>query len=65
MDIQVVFNEYKAVVDMCQYFPKADGRCSYAMKQVATETFKNNMNHHDTIQSTAKNYSSNQECSIQ
>ena len=50
MDIQVVFNEYKAVADMCQYFSKADGRCSRAMKQVATETFKNNMNHHDTIQ---------------
>ena len=36
MDIQPVFNEYKAVTYVCQYFEKTD-RCSQAMKQADKE----------------------------
>ena len=33
MDIQPVFNEYKAVTYMCQYFFKTENQCSQAMKK--------------------------------
>ena len=35
MDIQPVFNEYKAVTYMCSYFSKSEDQCSAAMKQAA------------------------------
>ena len=37
MDIQPVFNEYKAVTYMCSYFSKFEDQCSAAMKQAAKE----------------------------
>ena len=35
MDIQPVFNEFKAVTYMCQYLFKTENQCSQAMKQGA------------------------------
>ena len=40
LDIQPVFNEYKAVTYMCPYFPKAEDGYSQAMKQVAKKPLK-------------------------
>ena len=37
MDIQPVFNEYKAVTYMCSYFSKFEDQCSAAMKQAPKE----------------------------
>ena len=37
MDFQPVFNEYKAMIYMCQYFSKIEDQCSQAMKQAAKE----------------------------
>ena len=65
MDILPVFNEYKAVTYMCQYFSKTEHRCSQATKQAAKEAFENNMHHHDTMKIIAKAYLSNQECHVQ
>ena len=65
MDIQLVFNEYKAVTYMCQYFSKTEDQCSQAMKQAAKEAFENNMHHHDTMKTIAKAYLSSRECSVQ
>ena len=65
MDIQPVFNEYKAVTYMCQYFSKTEDQCSQAMKQAAKEAFENNMHHQDTMKTIAKAYLSNRECSVQ
>ena len=65
MDVQLVFNKYKAVTYMCQCFSKTEGQCSQAMKQVAKEAFGNNMYHHDTMKTVAKAYLSNRECSVQ
>ena len=62
--IQPVFNEYKAVRYMCQYFSKTEDRCSRAMKQTAKEAFENNIHHHDTMKAIAKAYLMNQECSV-
>ena len=65
MDIQPVFNEYKAVAYMCQCFSKTEDQCSQAMKQAAKEVFEDNMHHHDTMKTIAKAYLSNRECSVQ
>ena len=54
--MQPVFNEYKAVTYMCQYFSKSQDRCSQAMKQAAKEAFENNTYHHNTMKTIAKNY---------
>ena len=35
------------------------------MKQAAKEAFVNSMHHHDTVETIAKAYLSNQECSVQ
>ena len=64
MDIRLVFNEYKAVTYMCQYFSKTEDQCSQAMKQAAKEAFENNMHHHDTMKTIAKAYLSSRECSV-
>ena len=63
MDIPV-FNEYKAVTYMSQYFSKTKDRCQQTMKQAAKEDFENNMHHHDTMKTIAKAYLS-RECSVQ
>ena len=49
MDIQPVFNKYKAVTYMCQYFSKTDNQCSQAMQQAAKEAYENNTHHHDEL----------------
>ena len=37
MDIQSVFNQYKAVTYMCKYLSKSEDECSKAMKQALDE----------------------------
>ena len=64
MDIQPVFNWYKAVGYMCQYFSKIKDRCSQVIKQAAKEAFEDNMVHHDTMKIIAKAYLSIRECSV-
>ena len=43
MDIEPVFNEYKAVTYMCQYFSKTEDQCSKAIERGAKGAFENNM----------------------
>ena len=64
MDIQPVFNEYRAVTYMRQYFSKPEDSCSQAMKQAAKEVFENKMDH-DTIKTIAKAYLINLKHSLQ
>ena len=64
VDIQPVFNEYKAVAYMCQCFSKTEEKSSQAMKKAAKQTFENNMHYHKTMKAIATGYFSNQECSI-
>ena len=60
IDIQPVFNEYKAVAYMCQYFSKTKYQ-----KQAVKEAFENNIHDYDTMKTIAKAYLSNRECSAQ
>ena len=65
IDIQPVFNDYKVVTYMCQYFSKTEDQCPQAMKQAAKEAYENNMHHHDTMKTIAKAYVNSRECSVQ
>ena len=62
MDIQPVFNKYKVVTYMCQYFSKTKGQYSKPMKEAAKEAFENNMHYHETMKTIAKAYLNNREC---
>ena len=49
MDVEPVFNEYKAVTYMCSYFSKSEGQCSQSLKETVKESFANNMHHYETM----------------
>ena len=49
MDVEPVFNVYKAVTYMCSYFSKSEDQCSQAMKETVKESFANNMHHYETM----------------
>ena len=63
MNIQPVFNEYKAVAYMCSFFSKSEDKCSFAMKQAAREARK--LDQFNTMKNILKAYTSNRECSVQ
>ena len=41
IDLQPVFNYYKAVTYMCAYFSKSEEKCSVAMKEALTSSQRN------------------------
>ena len=41
LDIQPVFNEYKAISYMCSYLSKSEDACTQAMRQASDESFEN------------------------
>ena len=65
MDIQLVFNEYKAVTYMCSYFSKSEDECSLAMRQAAKEAFENDLSNYKTMQGIVRAYVNKRECSDQ
>ena len=54
MDIQPVFNEYKAVTYMCSYFSKSEDECSLDIRQAAKEAFENHLSNYKTMQGIAR-----------
>ena len=65
MDIQPVFNTYKAITYMCKYISKTEDECSKAMKQALEEAKNSNCNKFEQMVQIAKAYSSKRECSVQ
>ena len=65
MDIQPVFNEYKAVTYMCSYFSKSEDQCSASIRQAAKEDFQNNESLYDTMKTIVRAYTSKRECFVQ
>ena len=64
MDIQPVFNHYKAVAYMCAYLSKSENECSVAMKQAVRDAFKKNLNNYEQMKSVTNSYINKRECSI-
>ena len=65
IDIQPVFNHYKAVTYMCAYFSKSEDETSEIMKQAAKEAFKSNKTNIEQMRSVARAYATKRECSVQ
>ena len=65
IDIQPVFNHYKAVTYMCVYFSKAEDETSEAMKQAAKEALSASKTEFETMKATAKAYPTKRECFVQ
>ena len=65
LDIQPVFNEYRAVTYMISYFSKTKDQCFQAMKVAAKGAFKQNFDHFEAIKSIIKAYICRGECSVQ
>ena len=65
LDIQPVFNHYKAVAYMCSYPSKSEDECSQAMSQAVKEAFEHNLDNYQQMKSEAHSYVIKRECSIQ
>ena len=65
MDIQLVFNHYKAVAYMCAYLSKSESECSVAVKQAVRDAFEKELDNYEQMKSVANAYINKNECSIQ
>ena len=68
MDIQPVFNHYKAVAYMCAYLSKSESECSVAMKQAVQavqDAFEKELDNYEQTKSVANAYINKREYSIQ
>ena len=65
IDIQPVFNYYKAVSYMCAYFSKSEDATSEAMQQAAKEACYQNMTKREEMKEIARAYTTSRECSVQ
>ena len=65
IDIQPVFNHYKAVTYMCAYFSKAENETSESLKQAAREANKLGNTEKEKMRAVARAYSTKRECSVQ
>ena len=64
MDIQSVFNHYKALT-LCSYLSRQEDECSQAMKQAVKEAVENDLGNYQRIKSVAYVCSSKRECFVQ
>ena len=53
LDIQPVFNPYKAVTYMCAYLSKTVDQCSHAMNQAFNEAMTSKLTNYDQMKSIA------------
>ena len=65
LDIQAVFNYYKAATYMCAYLSKAEDEVSHAMTQAVQDAFENGGDKYEQMKSVAYAYVSNREVSVQ
>ena len=56
MDIQPVFNQYKAVAYVCAYLSKSEDECSFAMIQAVWDEFEKELDNHAQMKSVANVY---------
>ena len=61
IDIQPVFNHYKAVAHMCAYFSNAEDETSEAMKQYAREALAENKSDYEKMKAIARAYATKKE----
>ncbi|XP_066925712.1 uncharacterized protein [Clytia hemisphaerica] len=65
LDIQPVFNYYKAATYMCAYLSKTEDEISHAMTQAVKDAFENGGDKYEQMKSVAHAYVSKREVSVQ
>ena len=65
LDMQPVFNNYKAVAYMCAYLSKSEDECSHAMKQAVKGAFEKKFDNYNQKNLIAHLYINRRECTIQ
>ncbi|XP_066915086.1 uncharacterized protein [Clytia hemisphaerica] len=65
LDIQPVFNYYKAATYMCAYLSKSEDEVSHAMTQAVQDAFENGGDKYEQMKSVAHAYVSKREVSVQ
>ena len=65
IDIQPVFNHYKAITYMCSYLSKQEDECSHAMSQALKESVEQNLDKKVQMKNVAHAYATKRECSVQ
>ena len=65
IDIQPVFDYYKAVTYMCSYLSKQEDECSQAMKQAFKESLERGAGSYEQMKSVVHAHVSKRECSLQ
>ena len=65
MDIQPVFNQYKAVAYMCAYLSKTKDECSHSMNQALKDPFGGELENYEQMKSLAYAYLRKRDCSVQ
>ena len=65
LDIQPVFNHYKAVTCMCAYLSKTEDECSHALNQAFNEAMALKLTNYDQMKSISRAYSTKREWSVQ
>ena len=65
LDIQPVFNHYKAISYMCACLSKSEVECSHAMQEAFKDAFSKNLDIYKQMKSIAHAYTNNRECSVQ
>ena len=65
IDLQPVFNYYKAIHYMCAYFSKTESLCSDVMKQALNQSKELESSKYEQMIKLAQAYSDNRELSVQ
>ena len=64
LDIQPVFNHYKAVAYMCAYLSKNEDEYSHAMKQAVEDAFEKKLDIYNQMKLIAHSYINRRECRV-
>ena len=65
LDIQPVFDKYKAIAYMCAYLSKSEDECTNAMKDAMKDALQNKSDKYEQMKSIANAYINKRECSVQ
>ena len=64
-NMDIIFNQYKAVAYMCAYLSKSEDECSLAKTHAVRDAFEKVLDNHEEMKSVANVYLNKRECSFQ
>ena len=64
-NMDIIFNQYKAVAYMCAYLSKSEDECSLALTEAVRDAFEKELDNHERMRSVADAYLNKRKCNIQ